>query len=1252
MAGASDAAPTSTTRAAIAPGVAALADTPASVGAQLKHTAPARHTGLLMRTLRIAASRNPLAPVAERTRAALGTLAEWLDNAELRKVVASAALATAAMGMGAAGAAEAPHSAGPTASFGSAFPEGSYAAERLYQQAMLEKLAALSHVDPTITGEVHPAAIKTEMTKQAEWVPKLANLLASKQALPPALLSDVGQLLDKIASTKVGTNDVTKAFDFAPLRTQLIGGARLEALLTASATEGPDRVQKMLADYAVLSQGAQRALLTMPDFAMQSPVALTYPSSVGTLGVPAGSTIVHKGGQFTVEGQGLTWRGADGWDVVAGRGTFALGGSVEGFASDLIDVNGPLGSARLAGGTLGFGTDAAGQRTGLMRADAIELDVARGAGRLTNAEVVFANNGDTSVTAHAIEARDAAGRSATLDGAAVGQTRAGITARADTAAVVSDAATLRAAQLDLIVGPAGLVMKAGALELDARGATLRMTDATITSAQVAGGEVAGGQRITLAGSALDYSRGATSLSSTGNAVTELKIDAQGRLTGLDIRGDAVRIGSKGGTLDVVQGGTAVGLDGAGALSRVALHGQQVRYSGKGLSMSGTDLVVDYDKESPTRLSGNVTHVELARGTGRLGLDGGSVTASVLPDGNEVVNLSAQRIAYAGRASGDDPLDVVFGRSSAVISARADGGQDVNVTSRDGAATVDGRVISLAGGQQFKLATSADQTVTSFSGTIENVGFEQHGGALKLMGQGVTTSFQDGRLSVDLARVQGADSKRGITASAAGISGLLEQGRVGLRIEGAELSRGSDRAGVRDVTLQLAAGKAHGADAQLLDVGIGGADGHVKGIDYTLTSGAVPVRLGLTATPEGLAREVSLVIPNGAALKLARNDLKLDLGPQALRIAAGADGVFHVRADGIDVRAMKGATAVSIKGGSADVTLDPRRGALLLNDITGTAIHADTPSGSVDLEIAHLRGFIASMTKLSGPVTGVQMELTPTSDASRMTATLRANVGGIAVRVDVDDAHALRGLVEAKTNTVNVYLGDPSGRGKVHASVGPIDLSGAYIAGTFTYTPFDMKAMLHSVSQAASSNQGIEVLPGLKLDPAGKIHVGTSGPGLNAALVLLSPSGTSAGGESTAMKAGGVVVDVSYETKRTTTVGAFAGLVPAATAQMTFQGGTAKLFKVPVKGVSAPATFMAGVRTNMPTAGGGRAGFTLGGFANAGGFVDQSFIKEPEKGGVFVGVEHAKRDVAFAAQAVVTNTKKVGFQATLTIALGR
>ncbi len=721
-----------------------------------------------------------------------------------------------------------------------------------------------------------------------------------------------------------------------------------------------------------------------------------------------------------------------------------------------------------------------------------------------------------------------------------------------------------------------------------------------------------------------------------------------------------------------------------------------------------------------QLQGSGTGISLmepngAGGTRQLAVGAARVNIQNQADGSGFATLSGSDIQYT-----DGPLSVVTqGQSQLRLDRNADGFvENLQVNSEHLRYQQGNEALQLSGAEA-QLAFDSQGQLTRLSGALQAGQFEGDFGSaaltqgalnlhydqgslaalnanvgqfqfqdqnaqqqLNLQGLGLNATFHpDGSLNhsnLDLALAEFQTPE--VAGSLAGVNAQINSAQSRLHIDSAQIkSQLESEWQVNVENLDLILQNNAQGEARSLDLGVGNSEAFVSGFNAqvrTQNGDQVRVHMGLSEDGSFL-QEAFLKIPGGGEIQLQQEDLNVRLGGgdtgQKLSFTQDGLGRYTFAGEGLHIDAATADASVSVRGGNAKVSVDAQRGDLIIEDITGVGIQAQVAGMDIDVDIAEMDGFLVKATGISGLAQGAALHLVPTGEDSVIQAEIRTAYNGIPLRVKLDNVHELKALASIQPNRAHVYFGDPSGRGEVELSAGPLSMKGSAIEWTAQYHSFSPERMMSSVGRALSS-EGFEIVPGVQVELDGVLRLQTpfkNGP--HAGLTLLFPRPdlnmnpeqglmgrdmpfNTRGPEDGAL---GVITELGWNHTNVTgtqySTGLHAGLVSGSYLQIQQNQGSTYLsgVKLPTENIKLPTTVMAGVTfrrhdSNEAVAKGqgSRTDVMAGVYLNPAGLVDSPYISEDSAYGLYTGIEHRNKNafVSFGSTVDLSNDKpQVGAQ---------
>ena len=700
-------------------------------------------------------------------------------------------------------------------------------------------------------------------------------------------------------------------------------------------------------------------------------------------------------------------------------------------------------------------------------------------------------------------------------------------------------------------------------------------------------------------------------------------------------------------LDLTGGALALDFGDDGVLDTATASVASGSYEGEFGKLTiddGGSLTLGYEDGQLSSVNGQVGDLALTGEEANLDITGGTVAAAFGDDGAlQSMTVHGDEVKVLGNAANGHDLDIAFSDVDANVTVDADGTQTVSLSGKDGAMTIDGNKVDIEEVETLEIQTGPDGTIdrleADFPGTVS---FEQAGGDLKVSLQGAHAEIEEQgtKLSASFDQADVALISEGMTATITDASLTSTDTQLRVHVGSAEVIKDLEKEmHVKVEGVDLIVDKTAEGAAKALDVKFASLDAHVVGMDIMAsTQNGERVRLHMEMGDDGkMIREAFLQIPEGGEIKIDKDDTHLTLGgSQTLSFEREHGGAYRLAAEGLDIEAVTKKAEVTVKGGSAAVSLNPSTGRLVIEKVHGTEIDVKVKDQHINIDIEKLDGFMVKMTGISGAAQGAQIHLVPTSDASTMTLEVHAKVKGIPVSLELDDVHELKMLGEVSEDQVHVYAGDPSGQGRIAIGAGPLKFEGSAIEIFAKYHDYDSQRMLNSVSRYMSKD-GINLTKNLSVEPDGVLRLGTVDPGLNAELAVLLPRSTGAlpayvldiGGTQDD-GAGGAVFKLGGRglTKSGTEyVGSvFVGAVPGSYLHWNQTQGSASFAGIPLPNEMRIGTTAIGGLSFERNDGPSRLSVDVGAFVNPGGFAPASSpIGDDTPYGAFGGVRYKHGD---------------------------
>ncbi|MFN8674251.1 MAG: hypothetical protein U0457_19480 [Candidatus Sericytochromatia bacterium] len=509
------------------------------------------------------------------------------------------------------------------------------------------------------------------------------------------------------------------------------------------------------------------------------------------------------------------------------------------------------------------------------------------------------------------------------------------------------------------------------------------------------------------------------------------------------------------------------------------------------------------------------------------------------------------------------------------------------------------------------------------------------------------------LATSADKVNADLKKQGLNLDATKLNLNVTDTNIKLHVDSAELKKKIEsdlKVKVENMDLLIdktKEGALKGADLQLEKL-----DGSIKGMDLMVrTQNGDRVRLNMSMSEDGaMLKEAFLQIPKGGEVKISKENMNVTLGEQVIKFTQN-NGIYTLRDEGMNIAAQFKGGKVSVQGGTAQLSMDTKSGNLFIDEIKGTKINADFGKNKLDIDIKEISNFMVKTTGLSGDVKGLSFELVPTKDSSKITMSMRADIGGVPVKVDLKDVHHLKASADIGVNRAHVYFGDVSKRGNVSISSGPLKMEGSAIEFLAKYNTYNPERMMSSVSRYMS-NEGLKAGP-LTLEADGVVRLEKQSSGLHLGAAVLVPrvwedkAYDIVGMNQNRVKDGtwGAVLSVGGQGRSgdgTKYTGAlYGGLVPGSYFELKQLQGTTSVYNVPLpKDISLPTTVMGGLmfRRENDTS---RLSATVGGYVNPVGLLpkDPSIpLRDNTMYGGFAGVAYKTGNTQFSLDALVDVNK--------------
>ncbi|MFN4149740.1 MAG: hypothetical protein ACK4IX_02270, partial [Candidatus Sericytochromatia bacterium] len=347
-------------------------------------------------------------------------------------------------------------------------------------------------------------------------------------------------------------------------------------------------------------------------------------------------------------------------------------------------------------------------------------------------------------------------------------------------------------------------------------------------------------------------------------------------------------------------------------------------------------------------------------------------------------------------------------------------------------------------------------------------------------------------------------EQGVTFDATKLNVGLTDTQIKVHVDSAEVIKKIEAdLKVKVENLDVIVDKTKEGNLKALDLQLQNLDASVKGMNMMVrTPSGDRLRLNMSVSDDGkMLKEAFLQIPKGGEVKIEKDDLKVALGEQTIKFTQN-NGLYTLRDDGLNIAAQFKGGQVKVQGGSAQLSMDTKSGNLFIDEIKGTKINAEFGKNKIDLDIKEVSNFMVKTSGISGDVTGLSFELVPTKDSSKISLAMKADIGGIPVKVKLDDVHHLKASASVGINQAHVYFGDVSGRGKVSVNAGPVKMEGSAIEFLAKYNTYNPERMMSSVSRYMS-NEGLKLGP-LTLEADGVVRLEKESSGLHIGGALMLP----------------------------------------------------------------------------------------------------------------------------------------------------
>lgn len=740
------------------------------------------------------------------------------------------------------------------------------------------------------------------------------------------------------------------------------------------------------------------------------------------------------------------------------------------------------------------------------------------------------------------------------------------------------------------------------------------------------------------------------LNTTGTTSVGLKYTDAGQLAGVSAHSDQLSLLQNNTRLDLSGAQLDLAYGANGQLSQASASITQGSYAGdfgKIDLAKGANLQLQYGENGQlSQIQAGVEKFQYAGDKGQLDLNGAQLNAKYGSDGLlENIRFTGDSVDFKGTTGQNQPLNFSMGNFAADLTQKADGGQAFNFNGNQIKLDTQGHNLNLPEVRTLNLETGADGSISAmnlhlpghntYSNPDLNAALDNLQASYTQEGNELKASFDKLNLAVP---------KEGLTAEVIG-GKLVDNDRLtSLHLDSATVVKNLEQElNVKVENVDLLINKTPTGSMASADLQIGQADALVSGMNLMVrTQNGDRVRLNMQMSDDGtFLREAFLQIPQGGEIKLSKDDLNVSLGGgQKLSFSQDGKGLYTFRGEGLNVNAVTKDAKIQVQGGTAQVSLDSKNGNLIIDEIKGVNVHAEVGGQKIDVNIKEMEGFLVRATGISGLAQGAAIHLVPTSDSSRMTAEIHTTYNGIPIAVKLDNVHELKALATIETNRAHVYFGDPSGRGKVSISAGPLEMKGNAIEFVARYQQYDPQRMMSTLSRALSSD-GFEIVKGVQVELDGVVRLQTpfkNGP--HAGLTLLfprpmamtqqpfdpNPFAASQAGKGLNDGATGIVTELGWKHTNgagtQSTYGVHAGLVPGSYLSIDQTQGQTTLAGVPLpKNFSLPTTAIAGV-TYRRHGDNSRLDVMAGGYVNPAGLAPANVpLSEPNKYGAYAGFNY-------------------------------
>lgn len=966
----------------------------------------------------------------------------------------------------------------------------------------------------------------------------MADKMLQGGKISPDLLKDFTDLV--ATAKKQGGSGLKSAFEQltqAGTQAQQMGNqlnsatGNLQTLITTlSNVSAPDLVTPFndaISNYATSSNAARSTLPPLP-----FPITLPTPIAVGTganqLTIPAGSTLSYNAAtnNYTLNTNGLSMQ-SGGTLINAGTGTVILGQNMDqlsfanlGITSGSTQVNATNTSIQVNKLT----------NSSQIQAQQIHVDFTNGQVDMTNVNISQSPNqlqlgadsfgytsGDTQIQTQKFNFTQTVqdgvtattGQAQGVDGSFGGGTQI----KADK---ISFALTENAND-----GTSGMVLNGQNVQVTSGQDQFKMGKGTLNIQNAADGSTL----TTLQTTNGQWTNGQSQVTSSA-AGFQIAQNPAGQITQITAQAQNLNYQNGKDQVKVNQGNLTVNYGENGQVSQVIGQAGKVDWlSGEdSATINGLNAQANYGTDGKlTQITAGAEKITYKNPNGTLAVNGGQVTLNYGEDGAlKDAQVNGNSLSYTGKSGNGEAIGVNLGSFSGSLVPNEKGGQDLSFQGQDINATVGKTTINLDEVKNLQVSTGADGQIQTFHAEMPG-----------------TSSVQTKDLQVALNNAQVDYKNNELTATVESLSGKVTQtdltgqfdakgvklwdteqySKVHLDSASVNLKELKDiyKIDVQNVDLILdknAAGQMTGGALKFEDL-----QGKLKGYTVTGTNAAgqqTVLSFGLSEDGKWL-QQLGLEIPKGGELKVSKDDWFLKLGgnQQMNMTYDPAKQTYTLDAKNFNAQYSSDSIQVDVGGlrgnkANLNISMTPDKG-IVINDISNLSgkITLKDVKGlkPITIDIDKMKGFYLKQTNISGDGQGMMLHLMPTGKDSVLTAEIRTSYKGIPLGVKFDNVHQLSVGGEIQTNRAKVYIGDPSGRGNIEITAGPLKLEGSEIEIEAKYHMYDPQRMLNALDKL-SSDTGIRILGDvLTVDPIkGKATLDTSNErGPYAQLNVLFPS---------------------------------------------------------------------------------------------------------------------------------------------------